>query len=498
MILETIQCVVGESSQAGVPGSTASDNGISPQTYEEIVRASLNVWRGHASDYIMTAVISDLLESLASIRTSANALASVGAALPVLGEVISADPAYEGEETLESAIALSEAMLQGMSNETAMASSAVQHLCGPIMQALQGTEDRDILQTGIGCLTLLVRKAPAHVVAWRPASSSSSPTTAVHQFLAILSRLLVLDSESGGLRVGDFVIAILRKMPQEILPVLPDLLNAMVRRLATAKTATFIQSLVLPFAYLMKDQAAVVLDLLESVRVPVEDGSDGSSKSSEVTGLQILAAKWSENVETIQGFWAQRISTVALTRLLQQSGQRSALNEIVVRGDEIPDTSGRIMTRSRAKSMPRRFTEVSLPVKVVKMLLSDYDHATTGPPNAGLRGSEADAAQAGTDDEDDEWDDEDGGGMGGDKRGDMLLSDLLDAGLDGLDNGALEMGEDDEEDLKDDEVYNMDLKSYLEHFFVELSRSPQAASLAQGLNEREQSKLREIMGRVQG
>ncbi|CAO1633620.1 unnamed protein product [Parajaminaea phylloscopi] len=487
LILETIQCVVSD--QAASAAAAADATAVSPQTYAELVQAALQVWRAHPNDYIMLSVVSDLLESLASQRSADLAQTVLQVAQSTLGPAIlsAAVPQEPDAETLlESAVSLAESLLKGSRNETLTACGSVDCLLGPLLCALQNSEDRDVLQSGIGCLTLLVRKASEHVGAWKDARAG---TSAVDCFLAIISRLLVVDSESGGLRVGELLIALLRKMPQEVLPVLPDLLAAMLRRLATAKTATFAQSLILPFAFLIKDQCDVVLDLLQSTRVPAD--ADGAEKS----GLEVLATKWVDNAETIQGYWAQRLSTFALTRLLgawAQGGQRSsALEAVVVQGDAIPDTSGLIRTRSRSRADPPKFTSVPLPVKVLKVLLSDWEHSTTGP-GAGPGPAGDDHADVPSDDEDQEWDDDDDDDDGrAGKEDDIFLSDLMHGGV-GLD-GEMDDEDEDDEDAKEDEVYQMDMRSYLAAFFRDVSQSARASMLAQGLNGEEQHKLREIL-----
>ena len=94
------------------------------------------------------------------------------------------------------------------------------------------------------------------------------------QFVARL--LQPSQSESAALFIGDLVVKLLQKVnyPDEkpsraviltlsypclqgsnhLAPVLPDLLTAAALRLESAKTATFIQSLVLVFAHLIIDQ----------------------------------------------------------------------------------------------------------------------------------------------------------------------------------------------------------------------------------------------------
>ncbi len=49
------------------------------------------------------------------------------------------------------------------------------------------------------------------------------------------------EDESGGLVIGDLIIHLLRRAGESVLSVLPQLLEAMIRRMRTAKTATFLQ-----------------------------------------------------------------------------------------------------------------------------------------------------------------------------------------------------------------------------------------------------------------
>lgn len=57
----------------------------------------------------------------------------------------------------------------------------------------------------------------------------------------MVARLLQNEDESGGLVIGDLIIHLLRRAGESVLPVLPDLLHAMIGRMTSAKTATFLQ-----------------------------------------------------------------------------------------------------------------------------------------------------------------------------------------------------------------------------------------------------------------
>lgn len=60
--------------------------------------------------------------------------------------------------------------------------------------------------------------------------------------LTLIAKLLESQDESGGLVIGDLIIHLLRRAGESVLPVLPQLLQAMIARMTTAKTATFLQA----------------------------------------------------------------------------------------------------------------------------------------------------------------------------------------------------------------------------------------------------------------
>lgn len=85
-----------------------------------------------------------------------------------------------------------------------------------------------------GCHSTGVRSPQAH----RHDNTSSG----LDHVLRILGRTLdASQDELGGLFVGDLVIHLLRKAGDAILPVLPSLLSALLHRLPTAATASFLQ-----------------------------------------------------------------------------------------------------------------------------------------------------------------------------------------------------------------------------------------------------------------
>jgi len=93
-------------------------------------------------------------------------------------------------------------------------------------------------QNGVSCLTVIIRKDAQQVLAWTDPTTNQSGLASILSFIA---RLLQSQEESGGLFIGDLIIHLMRKVGEAVLPVLPELLQAMLLRMKTAKTATFIQ-----------------------------------------------------------------------------------------------------------------------------------------------------------------------------------------------------------------------------------------------------------------
>ena len=68
-----------------------------------------------------------------------------------------------------------------------------------------------------------------------------SGSSGIHQIFSLLARFLSPTfSESGGVFVGELIMHLFRKAGGAIGPVLPDLLRAIVERLAVAKLQSFI------------------------------------------------------------------------------------------------------------------------------------------------------------------------------------------------------------------------------------------------------------------
>jgi len=303
-----------------------------------------------------------------------------------------------------------------------------------LFQCIATTEDREIMVKSTECLTYVVRKGCDQLQAW----SDGQGRSGLDLTLAFVGRMLSpQENESGGLFIGDLMIHLFRKAGDVILPVLPDLLRALVTRITTAKSATFTQSLIIPFAYLIHLQRDTVLAMLASITV-----SDPPKN-----GLEVLVSAWCENAEMFQGFWAIRISNLALCQMFLSNNP--ALRQMTVKGDLIvkPENQNVIMTRSRAKKVPHEYTWIPFPVRALKIVLHELRSNATV--------ESVDPTTAGDDESDDDeegWLDEEKVFMGMKREELGFLSDLID------DDAVSDL---DDEDMKDDPITQIDFKAHL-------------------------------------
>jgi importin-9 len=92
------------------------------------------------------------------------------------------------------------------------------------------------VQEGCRLLTCLIRKDPAQFLSWTDPSDGNTGLQRVGSFLG---RLLSPDvEEAAGLATGDLLVTLFRKASDALAPIMRPLLEEIVNRLATAKTAT--------------------------------------------------------------------------------------------------------------------------------------------------------------------------------------------------------------------------------------------------------------------
>ncbi|OKL64018.1 hypothetical protein UA08_00243 [Talaromyces atroroseus] len=311
--------------------------------------------------------------------------------------------------------------------------------------------------------TLAVRHILAHdfnqFLTWREPEHGKE---AVETVLVIIDRLLspTID-DTAAAEVGQLAAELVEKAGSEKLgPYLPQLLQAVAQRLATAQQAQFIQSLILVFARLTLISAREVIDFLAQVDL------GGQS------GLNVVLSKWLENSVNFAGYDEIKQNIIALCTLYNLEDPRVA--QVQVKGDLIIQETGRIKTRSQARRNPDQFTSVSANLKIIKVLVEEL---------AGASGNkEIDAATAAAleeaDSDDDEWED--------------LPSNTLDLGLGVTKQELMSFGEGGTEGSFAIRKRDDDTQAFLLQFFQEVSAKPGFQELFAALTPGEQDKLRSL------
>ncbi|OQE44240.1 hypothetical protein PENCOP_c002G01438 [Penicillium coprophilum] len=301
----------------------------------------------------------------------------------------------------------------------------------------------------------------AQFIAWRDPQSGKE---ALEVVLVIIDRLLgpAVD-DNAATEVGQLAAELVERAGSERLgPYLPQLLQAVAQRLATAQQAQFIQSLILVFARLTLISAREVVDFLAQVNL------GGQS------GLSVVLSKWLENSVNFAGYDEIKQNIFALARLYELADPRVA--EVPVKGDLIIQDTGRIKTRSQARKNPDQFTTVPAPLKIFKVLIEELGAASGNKEIDAATAAALDEADS--DDGDDDWED--------------LPGQSLDFGIGATKQGLMSFGEGGSESVfgvrrRDDET-----QSFLADFFRQASTQPGFQELYAALTPDEQAKLQSL------
>ena len=248
-----------------------------------------------------------------------------------------------------------------------------------------------------------------------PATSAPTGKPGLEIVLQIVDRLLSPDltSDNASAEIGSVAAALIEHVGSvQLGTYLVPLLTAVAQRIAGAEKAHLVQSLVMVFARLAANNSAKdVVDFLSSISV------FSPKANAQQPGLDVVMTIWlNDATPSLAGYEDIRLNVLALTKLYELQDPR--LRNVQCKGDMIvnPETSGRIMTRSRAKAQPEQYEQVPVDVKVVKLLVEELASAAAvaqAPPtpglakviSAGLAGP-GDATVDGGSDDDSEWEDD--------------------------------------------------------------------------------------------
>ncbi|CAG8954737.1 hypothetical protein HYFRA_00004661 [Hymenoscyphus fraxineus] len=330
---------------------------------------------------------------------------------------------------------------------------------------LMATTEGGILRPGVESFKFMLMHDHQQVFAYKDETGRSG----LELCLVIIDKLLGPTIEDNAAsEVGGLAAELVEKAGQERLgPYLPQLLQAVASRLATAEAAPFIQSLILVFARLSLLGAQDVVEFLTQIQI------NGQS------GLQVVVSKWLEHSINFAGYDEIRQNVIALSKLYSLNDPRVV--QTMVKGDLIIPTSNRIMTRSQAKLNPDQFTIIPAPLKIIKVLIEELLSAS-GHQNAATAAAAAAAEFADEEGENDDWED---------------LPNTLDLGLGATKADLMAYANEGSANFlrqKDDET-----QQYLVEFFLKAGSENIAGfnELYGALTDEERGKLNEAAGQSQ-
>ncbi|KAF4981325.1 hypothetical protein FZEAL_2858 [Fusarium zealandicum] len=364
-----------------------------------------------------------------------------------------------------------------------------------LTRLLMESTEGEVLRPGSEAVKWILQHDHQQVIAWQDGNGRSGLEVCLH----IIDRLLGPSIEDNSAsEVGGLAAELVEKAGQDRLgPFLPQLLQAVANRLATAQAAAFIQSLILVFARLTLSGASDVVEFLSQIQINGE------------SGLQVVVAKWLENSVNFAGYDEIRQNVIALSKLYSLNDNRLA--QISVKGDLIVNNNdGLIKTRSRAKQSmypairnfstntstldslyvqyvesqdanqptlstdPDQYTIIPASLKIIKVLIEELLSASGQRAAANAAAAAVASASFDDDENDDEgWEDED---------------DVLDLSLGATKSDLMSFIEGGQRQ-RDDET-----QAYLTDFFIRCGRED-TANFQQWYNmltDEEKTKLNEV------
>ena len=290
---------------------------------------------GNPGDISLVSTVVDIFERLAS-EVDFEALCT--AVLPVLLQTIN------NEALLRSiAFDILNGIIEGSPNNT-LPNGFVDTIW-PVFSINMEIEE---LQTAHEILRNLVKKAWTQIV----------DGNHVDELLGVIA-VALQGEESASFYIPQLVVSLIRQAGDLLSNIMPRLLEIIVQKLKSQGLSTaYQQNLVSVFAEIALSQATPLVDFL------TQNG-----------GLEIVMSTWTEVFPDFHGYSSIRTSVVGLSQI--HSTMHPSLN-IQVKGDLIPDTSGKILTRSRARTNPDRYTSVPLSLKIVKLFIAELVNEMEG------------------------------------------------------------------------------------------------------------------------
>lgn len=424
----------------------------------------------------------DSLETLLTDISDDAYLKQCEFALPSLVESLNesindGNNAIEYTPKLNMALELLNIFIQSCPSQHDLPESLFTFIFAPLSGLLIQAVDDQILQIGGEVFnTVLVNSNEKYFIDY---TSNSTGENGIHIILKILEKFLSPElSDSAAMNVGSIVVSIVQKFNEHLNQYIPQILESATRRLIIAQHTIIIENLITVFCYLVLLSPTETLNFLGSLNFEVTLPSSPGSPSLEpqkVTqnGICVVLPIWLDSFTTTRGFEKIKKNIFALGKIFLLNDSR--VENLIVRGDPVPNQANPdlIITRSMARKIPATYTQISAPLKILKLLIQELSFQQQQPdPNEYI--TKATDGGAG---DDDGWED------------------LEDVGVANFNKLKSYVDEDNVKSSLNDES-SQDLKAVLTNFLKECiqANTEKFGGYYEQLNDQEKKILTEVIG----
>jgi len=416
----------------------------------------------YGADHHLSPLIEELVGEVAGIPMCFPVV--VEKTIPTLISILEAAPDKVPPTIIPPAIDLLTAILRH--SQSPLNDVFVKRAFPLVIKKVMDSDDEAIIQNGGECIRAFVSCATEDVLTWQDGSGHNG----LYYIVQVTCKLLdPHSSESSALFVGKLVNTLVIKTGNLLGDNLHIILRSVLSKLQQTKTFTVTQSLLMVFIQLMRHQIEATLEFLSAVPGP-------TGKSA----LDYVLNEWCAKQNSFYGSYETKVSCDALMKLLLHAIATSdgRFEEIVVPGDEVLDCQG-IVTRSKAKDVPKQVNYIPVGIKLFKLLVAELNNQMEESGRINIGDEESD------DDEEDDWEDVDDEQRSPEKMTVQQVLDQMFAPAELFGDIDEDDYEDDDPDTKSDPINQADLKECLTQFVQQFSQQPCFINFSQSLNDPE-------------
>ena len=468
LVLEAMLVVVKADDEAAAAWSHA------------LAPATLRLWSARVADPMLSATARDVLEALANVPACLPSLLEM--AVPTLAGV-ARHPEAQPPMLVEGALDVLCVLLRPApcGGEEARACHAA--CFGAVARLATTSDDVGVMQSSAECLRAFLRSGGEASLAW--GADGAGGGDVLRAYLDAAARLLSPETEEGAcVFAAPLLGQMLRRLPNQMAPVLTEVVTAVVRRARDARQPNLVAALVPVLARLVHADADALVAMLAASPAPPlrakSEGEDGIPPAA--TALEAAMRCWVGAQGDVQGAFDIKITVAALATLLASERSAPALAAVAVRGKPVVADAGDMpRTRARARAAgPERFHPTPAPEAMLALLA---DAVLEMREAAALAGDDDDEWEDDDDDDDDDF--ENGGGAKSGLFGGDLLERLMEKGIDDA--------EDDDLDELEDPLAAIDVESFVAGALRSAHAAGRLAPLAANLDRRRQQALMTLL-----